>query len=127
MFLCLGHVPLSAHFAQFSVLGWLHFPILEKWPHVGDIQWVPVAHSLLVTRAICSRGAPVGLPVPFCGRAAMVGVLVGGAGPQPGCEALPHVVAAGLLEGGVGFPAVCLALGLGLACWWAGKPPVLII
>ena len=37
-----------------------------------------------------------------------MGALVGEAGPwqpsQVGCDAVPHVVGAGLLEGGVGFP-----------------------
>ena len=35
----------------------LYFLILEKWPSVGDILWVPIANSPLVTRAICSRGS----------------------------------------------------------------------
>ncbi|KAJ8785339.1 hypothetical protein J1605_007351 [Eschrichtius robustus] len=38
-------------------IGQLHFPILEKWPYVGDILWGPVAHSPLITRAICCMGA----------------------------------------------------------------------
>ena len=37
-------------------MGYLCFLIL-KWPHVGDVLWGPAAHSTLVTRAVCSKGA----------------------------------------------------------------------
>lgn len=58
----------------------LHFPILEKWSYVRSILWGPAEHSLLDTRAICSRGALcVNCLVPS------VGSLLGIACPQPGC------------------------------------------
>ena len=49
LFFCLEHVSHFAYFAVFTPLylvGWLHFPTLEKWSFVGDIQWIPVAHSI---------------------------------------------------------------------------------
>ena len=45
-------------FIAMYVVGWLHFLTVEKWPSVGDILCVPATHSLLVTRATCSRGVP---------------------------------------------------------------------
>lgn len=38
-------------FISMCLVGWLHFPVLEKWPYV-DIQWGPITYSPLVTRAI---------------------------------------------------------------------------
>ena len=39
-------------------VGWLHFPISDKWPYVEGLPYVPAAHSHMVTRTIWSRGAP---------------------------------------------------------------------
>ena len=38
---------------------WLGFSILEKWSFVGDILCISAPYSPLVTRAICSRDAPM--------------------------------------------------------------------
>ena len=44
-------------FNPMCLVGWLHLPILEEWPFVGDIPCISAVHSPLVTRAICSRDA----------------------------------------------------------------------
>ena len=79
------------------LVGWLCFLTLEKWPFIRYILCIPAAHSPLVTRSICSWGAPyMGCMDPFfCGRLTTVGGLVGLAGPQSGCQALSCVKAAG--------------------------------
>ena len=70
---------LNCCFCVYVFVG-LHFPILEKWSYVRSILWSPAEHSLLDTKAICSRGALcVDCLVPS------VGSLVGIACPQPGC------------------------------------------
>lgn len=40
------------------LVGWLHFPILEKGPFV-DVLCFPAVHSHLVTSAICSGVPPM--------------------------------------------------------------------
>ena len=64
------------------LVGWLCFPIMEKWPYAGHVLWVLAAHSPVVTRATCFRGALLcGLLGTFyCGRLTTVGMLVGVAG-----------------------------------------------
>lgn len=39
-------------------VGQLHVLILEKWPYVGEILWIPEAYSPLVTRTACSLSVP---------------------------------------------------------------------
>ena len=62
------------------------FPNLRVVALGSRCLWGPVAHSPLVTRAICSSGAPymgyMGLSV--VAAPTTVGVQVGGAGPRPG-------------------------------------------
>ena len=70
------------------LVGWLHFLTLGKWPSVGGVLYIPAVHSSLVTRAVCSRGAP---SVGCVGHSVVVGY-VGG---LVGCQALPCVEAAG--------------------------------
>ena len=108
------------------------FPKLGKvalhWRHpMGPSSTLP-----LVTRAICSQGVPyvgcVGPPAVV--RLTTVGVLAGRADPSPvGCQALPHVVAAGPLVGNVRSQYGCLLCPecprLVPAHCWSGKPPVL--
>ena len=67
------------------LIGWLRFLILEKWPFIGDILRIQALCSYLVTRAICSRGAPMWLHASFCyDRLTMMDGLVGVARPQSG-------------------------------------------
>ena len=64
------------------LVGQLHFPVLEKWPYVGDFLWNSATHSLLTTSGVCSRGAPYVVCVEtyiVMGLTILV-VLVGGAG-----------------------------------------------
>ena len=62
--LYLKYVPLSPHFAQvalcifMSLVGWLCFPTLEKWPFVGGILHIPAVDFPLVAAALCSMGLP---------------------------------------------------------------------
>ena len=60
-----------------SLIGWLHFPILEKWSFAGDLLCIPAALSPLVTRAVCSGAPPRGLCGSSCDRLAIVGELAG--------------------------------------------------
>ena len=47
-------------------IGWLHLLILEKWTYVGYVLLHSAAHSPLVTRTVCSKGAPyVGYMGPY--------------------------------------------------------------
>ena len=54
----------SPHFALFFMffcmyyVDWLHFLYLGKWLYLGTLLKGSVAHYPLVTRAVCSRGAP---------------------------------------------------------------------
>ena len=59
--------------------------MLEKGPCIGGVLWGSTAHSPMVTRAICSRGAfYVGSIHPsVVARLTAMGILVGGTGPQP--------------------------------------------
>ena len=112
----------------FCVLGGhLCLLILEKWHYVGDILWGPAAHSTLIVRAVCSRGAPyVSCISPSLVVAPItVDVLVGGTSPQPswllgptsygGCW--PRVGGAGSWNGWLAIQGI---LGLSLAWCWAG-------
>ena len=76
---------------------WLHLLILEKWTYVGYVLLHSAAYSLLVTRAVCSKGATYVGPY----------VLV-----EPSTVAHRWVW---LVPGPVGFQA-CLMLG----CLFAG-------
>ena len=40
-------------FVYMYLVGWLHFPALEKGPFVGGVLGVPAANSPLITRALC--------------------------------------------------------------------------
>ena len=74
------------------------FPDLEKRPFVGDILFIPTAHSPLVTRTIRSRGVSYvgsGGGGSSLGVDWLLGGLVGVAGPLIGCQALPCVEAVG--------------------------------
>ena len=51
IFLC---VFVSKHY-----VGQLHLLISEKWPYLKDVLWGPAEHSLLATRVIYSRNAPM--------------------------------------------------------------------
>ena len=53
---CVLILPNSLFFISLYLIGWLHFLILEKWSYVGDVLWGPAVQSLLVTRAVYSRG-----------------------------------------------------------------------
>ena len=57
IFLCLLILS-DLHFNLMRLVGWLHLPILEEWPFLGDIPCISAVHSPLVIRAICSRVAP---------------------------------------------------------------------
>ena len=107
MFLSLKLIPLSPHFASSSVcismysVDWLHFPILEDWPYVGDILGDPAAHSLWSAEPYV-LGVPLcGLCGPFCcsGADGKVELALG----LVGYEALPCSVAAG---DGMGFKKI---------------------
>ena len=105
-------------------VGQLYFPILEKWSYVEDIPWILTVHSLLFTKALCSRLAPMlaAWALPLC-RLATVGMLVGRA--DPWSSWLPGLVlcsAAGLLFGGT----VSWCNWLFSALTWVGKPPALV-
>lgn len=79
---------------------WLHLLILEKWTYVGYVLLHSAAYSLLVTRAVCSKGAT------YVGPYVLVepSTQMGAAGPWTSwLSGLPHV----------GLPA----------CWWAGPSP----
>jgi len=60
---------------------WLCFPILEKWPCVGDILRGPY-HAPSVHQSVCSRGAPYVGSLHHSAVAGPItmGVLVGEAG-----------------------------------------------
>ena len=79
---------------------------MEKWSYIGDVLWGPAAHSPLVTRAICSRGAPyVGFMDPsVVAELTTVGAVLCGAVPWPSWLPDPtSAVAVGLLVGRIGF------------------------
>ena len=57
------------------------FLTLEKWPFVGDVPCIPPVHSLLVTRAICSRAVPYVDCVVLSVLWATVGCLIALVGP----------------------------------------------
>lgn len=60
-------------------------PALREVAHIGDVQWSPVAHSPLVTRAIWSKSVPTwAAQVLLWSNTDAVGVLVGRTGPLPG-------------------------------------------
>ena len=93
--------------------------ILEKWSYVGDVLWGPTAHFLLVTRAMCSMGAPyVGCMCP----SVVVGLTTGHTGKKGWTPGQLVARLCLMLLGRAGSPvAACGAYGvqgLVLACWW---------
>ena len=64
---------LTLCFISMHWTGWLYFLSLRKWPYVGDVLCGLTACSLLVTRAICFRGASY---VGLMGLSGVVGQLL---------------------------------------------------
>lgn len=60
------------------LVGWLHLPVLENWPFVGDILRVPEVPSPLVSRLYAVGVPPTWAVWPFCcSGMTTVGGLVG--------------------------------------------------
>ena len=112
---------LSLYVAQFSVFMSVCLVRSDMFPALGLIQDTSYGvqqHAPLVTRDICSRGAPyVSCKYPSVVTGlTTVGTLAGKADSQPSWQkVMIHAVTSGLIEGGVGFPSSCLCGPEG--CW----------
>ena len=99
---------LNSLFISMYLVGWLHFPLLKKYPYVGDIVWSPF---LLVIRTMCSGSILcVGYVCPsVVVGPTTVGMLIASAGPWPRLLLVPTSCRACQLTGACGRVLVFLA------------------
>ena len=113
------------------LVGWLYFSTLEMSPFVWKVLWVPAAHSLLGTRASCSRGAfyvgcvdPSIVVADYCGQSGRHSWTLVQWAARP--SLVWRLLTAGWWAGSQGSQLLNPRLGQGaapgvvLARWWVG-------